>query len=98
MIQGSVIIDRERCKGCQLCVGVCPQNVLHMEDGYNNRGYHPVMLDEATAHCTGCGVCAVICPDVVFTVLREVRQPRAVRKDRRASCQSQAPIREGALA
>jgi 2-oxoglutarate ferredoxin oxidoreductase subunit delta len=98
MIQGSVIIDRERCKGCQLCVGVCPQNVLHMEQGYNSRGYHPVMLDEATTHCTGCGVCAVICPDVVFTVLREVRQPKAARTGRCTTLQVQAPAVEGALA
>ena len=74
MIQGTVLIDRDRCKGCQLCVNVCPQHVLAMEDGYNARGYHPVALDESLAHCTGCAVCAVVCPDVVFTVFREPRR------------------------
>ncbi len=69
--RGTVIIDRDRCKGCELCVHVCPQGVLHMSEDYNAKGYHPVMLDESENFCTGCAVCAVICPDVVFTVYRE---------------------------
>lgn len=73
---GTVVIDRERCKGCELCVGACPQNVLRLDVRYNERGYRPVMLDEGAKHCTGCGVCAVVCPDVVFTVYR---LPQAVR-------------------
>ena len=73
MIRGTVVIDRERCKGCALCVGVCPQHVLRMENGYNARGYRPVMLAENGNHCTGCAVCAVICPDVVFSVYRKGR-------------------------
>ncbi len=69
--RGTVLIDSERCKGCQLCVHVCPQGVLKMSEDYNAKGYHPVMLDESEGFCTGCAVCAVICPDVVFTVYRE---------------------------
>jgi len=69
--RGTVLIDSDRCKGCQLCVHVCPQGVLRMSEGYNAKGYHPVVLDESENFCTGCAVCAVICPDVVFTVLRE---------------------------
>jgi 2-oxoglutarate ferredoxin oxidoreductase subunit delta len=68
--RGAVLIDRERCKGCELCVHACPQGVLRMSEGYNAKGYHPVMLDESEKVCTGCAVCAVICPDVVFTVYR----------------------------
>ena len=68
--RGTVLIDSERCKGCQLCVHVCPQGVLKMSEEYNSKGYHPVMLDESENTCTGCSVCAVICPDVVFTVFR----------------------------
>ncbi len=77
MIRGTVVIDRDRCKGCELCVHVCPQNVLHLSADYNARGYRPVMLDESQNVCTGCGVCAVICPDVVFTVYREPARVRA---------------------
>ena len=42
--RGTVVIDRERCKGCELCVSVCPQHVLMMEDAYNRRGYRPVRI------------------------------------------------------
>jgi 2-oxoglutarate ferredoxin oxidoreductase subunit delta len=72
MVRGTVIIQSERCKGCQLCIQACPQGVLHLSNSYNSRGYHPVLLDETQKHCTGCAVCALICPDSVFTVYRAV--------------------------
>jgi 2-oxoglutarate ferredoxin oxidoreductase subunit delta len=72
MVRGTVIIQSERCKGCQLCIQVCPQGVLRLSDFYNSRGYHTVLLDETQTDCTGCAVCAVICPDSVFTVYRDV--------------------------
>ncbi len=75
--RGTVVIDRDRCKGCELCVTACPQHVLHLEDAYNARGYRPIMLDESENYCTGCGVCAVVCPDVVFTVYRMPKAARA---------------------
>ncbi len=77
MTRGTVLIDAERCKGCELCVHVCPQHVLRLSEEYNSRGYHPVVLDESENYCTGCGVCAVICPDVVFTVYRVPVKRRA---------------------
>lgn len=78
MSQGTVLIQSDRCKGCALCVGVCPQHVLRLGEGYNARGYHPVQLDESAGSCTGCAICAVMCPDVVFTVLRgAVARPAA---------------------
>lgn len=73
MSRGTVVIDRERCKGCALCVGVCPKQILRIESAYNTRGYHPVMLANSAGQCTGCAICAVICPDVVFSVYREGR-------------------------
>jgi 2-oxoglutarate ferredoxin oxidoreductase subunit delta len=70
MIRGTILIDAERCKGCQLCVEVCPQQVLALDETrLNVRGYHPaVLLDSA---CTGCALCALVCPDVCITVYRE---------------------------
>lgn len=78
MIHGSITIDSARCKGCQLCAQVCPQNVISMDNAtLNAKGYHPARLDESQAACTGCAVCAVICPDVCITVYREGRPLRA---------------------
>ena len=65
---GMVTIDEERCKGCNLCVIVCPPKVLHLsEQRYNSRGYRPIELSPG---CTGCEMCYRICPDLVFEVYR----------------------------
>jgi 2-oxoglutarate ferredoxin oxidoreductase subunit delta len=75
MTQGMVLIDEDRCKGCGLCVALCPAHALHLAEGrFNLKGYRPVEVADAEA-CTGCAVCAVICPDVVFTVYRRRRKP-----------------------
>ncbi|MBK8026799.1 MAG: 4Fe-4S binding protein [Chloroflexi bacterium] len=77
-LKGTVVIDQERCKGCQLCTTVCPQNVLLLSpELLNAKGYHPALLDETFNACTGCGVCAVICPDACIVVYRTPSPRRA---------------------
>ncbi len=68
--KGRVVFDEDRCKGCELCLGVCPQKVIHIADRLNARGYRPATLVDPAGKCTGCAMCAVICPDVVITVYR----------------------------
>lgn len=35
-----VTVDREMCKGCGLCVSVCPKHVLEIEkEAVNKKGY-----------------------------------------------------------
>jgi len=67
-IQGDVIIDVERCKGCGVCVTGCPKDVLAMSKDVNSKGYHYAI--KVNANCIGCANCAVICPDGVITVYR----------------------------
>ena len=58
----------DRCKGCALCVDVCPKHVLELDSTIiNPLGYHPVRLTDASS-CTSCALCARICPDAVYTV------------------------------
>ena len=71
MARGTVHINTERCKGCELCVHACPQHVLQLDSGLNTRGYRPVELDESGGFCTGCAICALVCPDMVFSVYRD---------------------------
>ncbi len=72
MVKGRIVIDSERCKGCELCTTVCPQNVIQMADSFNAKGYRPAVLVDPDGICTGCAVCAIICPDVTITVYRQV--------------------------
>ncbi len=61
-------IREDHCKGCGLCVDVCPKHCLALDTTVVDRlGYHPVRLTDAAA-CTSCALCARVCPDAVFTV------------------------------
>jgi 2-oxoglutarate ferredoxin oxidoreductase subunit delta len=68
LTRGTVVIDAEACKGCDLCIDACPPHVLVMTTHeLNSRGYrYPLLL----AGCTGCKACSQICPDFVFQVHR----------------------------
>lgn len=69
MPRGEVIVDKERCKECSLCITACPHDVLRISSTINSRGYHPVEV-AVPENCTGCTLCAVICPDLVLTIKR----------------------------
>lgn len=72
MARGRIVIDAERCKGCELCRYACPQDVIKLADCLNNKGYRPALLLDPEHKCTGCALCAVVCPDACITVYREV--------------------------
>lgn len=62
------IIDEKVCKGCSLCVSVCPKKILELAaDRINPKGYNPAQcIDESK--CIGCAMCAMICPDSAIEV------------------------------
>ena len=66
---GKIIIDAERCKGCTLCVTVCPHNVIIISDKANSKGYFPAQ--STGPDCTGCANCAIVCPDCAIEVYRD---------------------------
>ncbi|KUO63175.1 MAG: hypothetical protein APF84_09540 [Gracilibacter sp. BRH_c7a] len=68
-----VVFYEDLCKGCSLCVSVCPTNVIHLAEHINVRGYRPAEVNEQHK-CISCAACARICPDVVITVFREERK------------------------
>lgn len=79
MASGRILIDQERCKGCELCIPACPQDVIGLASFLNEQGYRPAMLIDTQGRCTGCALCAVVCPDAAITVYRDV-QPHARRQ------------------
>lgn len=56
----------ELCKGCELCIGVCPKKAIRPSQRVNKKGYPIVEVDEEL--CIGCGMCYKICPDYVYTI------------------------------
>ena len=60
-----VLVDAERCKGCNLCVVTCPQKNLHLSDTLNRSGFHPAVFayHGTKGDCTACGICYWVCPD-----------------------------------
>ena len=72
MAKGTITIDENRCKGCELCTTVCPKDLIHMATYFSARGYRPAILVDSNEQCTGCLLCATICPDVAITVYREL--------------------------
>ena len=67
--KGAVVVNTERCKGCNLCVA-CPANVLELHPReVNNRAYHYVYMKQPEA-CVGCASCGQVCPDGCLTVYR----------------------------
>ncbi len=66
-----VTIREDRCKGCGLCVNVCPKKVLELaKHRLNSKGYHPAepVREE---DCISCAMCATMCPDVAIKVEKE---------------------------
>ncbi|MCL2296576.1 MAG: 4Fe-4S binding protein [Methanomassiliicoccaceae archaeon] len=63
-----VNIDKNLCKGCEMCVISCPRKILALnKTEINAMGYHPAHITDPQK-CTGCGSCAIMCPDVVITL------------------------------
>ncbi|MEO5964670.1 MAG: 4Fe-4S binding protein [Candidatus Limnocylindrales bacterium] len=63
-----VVIAEERCKGCGLCVDVCPPHALVLDERFvNAMGHHVARLVDADA-CTSCAKCARVCPDAGLTI------------------------------
>ncbi len=62
-----VYIEPNRCKGCELCVRACPQQIIRMSSEINVKGYfYAEVFDQP--RCIGCTLCGMTCPDLAITV------------------------------
>ncbi len=65
-----IIVNKEWCKGCEICVVPWLEEIMAFEDEFNTQGYHPAKLIDADK-CTGCAMCAEMCPDMAIEVYKE---------------------------
>jgi len=68
-MRGAIVVDKEWCKGCEVCVVNCPTDTIAMTSEVNGKGYHYAYMEKPEA-CTGCTNCSIVCPDGVITVYR----------------------------
>jgi len=65
---GAVLVDKEKCIGCNKCIEACPGNVPFL---------HPA--DKKAVICDLCGgdpQCAKVCQEAEFNALWKVREPK----------------------
>jgi len=53
------VINREWCKGCEICVEFCPKDALAMDEMEKANLAFP-------EKCDGCGMCELRCPDLAI--------------------------------
>ena len=69
-------IDKNRCKGCGLCVEVCPKKVLEISAEVNTKGYFPV-YQARPEDCVFCATCCRMCPDVAISITEDPAEKAA---------------------
>jgi len=63
----TVLVEKDRCKGCGLCVAACRPHVLEMSREINARGYFfPVV--RRPEDCNACRHCVLVCGDLAIQV------------------------------
>ena len=61
-------INKNRCKGCYLCIVNCPNSLIKIENELNIKGVKPAVF--SGGKCTGCAMCALICPEFIIEVYK----------------------------
>ncbi len=55
-----VVVDGEKCKGCEDCIEVCTVNVFEMQESKS--------VPVNAKACLGCGTCVEVCKEKGITV------------------------------
>jgi len=78
--QYKLIVNETWCKGCRICVDVCPTKTLEMvesPDRWEGVIVKVVRMDD----CTGCGICEVECPDFAISIIAPEKKKAAAAKE-----------------
>ena len=63
-------IEKDWCKGCDICIIRCPVEALEKSTELNKRGVYPPKMKEEN-ECNFCRLCELLCPDFAITITQE---------------------------
>ena len=69
-VKSHIAVETTYCRGCGLCVSVCPKHSIALSEELNARGYKTAVVTDQ-GDCTGCCFCALVCPDAAIEVYRD---------------------------
>lgn len=71
-------LNANYCKGCLICIEVCPKDAIKPAQSMNAKGY--TLPEEGDMGlCTGCGMCVVVCPDFAIAIETDMGREEAKR-------------------
>lgn len=62
-----ILFNKEKCKGCEICISFCPKKIIQLTSEVNSKGFHPADVAEQE-ECIGCLSCATMCPDCCISI------------------------------
>jgi MinD superfamily P-loop ATPase containing an inserted ferredoxin domain len=65
-----VKVNPDYCKGCGLCIDLCPKHIMAMTGKINDKGMDLAECAKPE-DCIGCRSCAVTCPDAAITIEKQ---------------------------
>ncbi len=63
-----IVVNPKYCKGCHICISVCPHEVLAKSEEVDNRGFFLPSVIDLDA-CKVCHLCEMHCPDFAIRVV-----------------------------
>jgi len=76
-----LVIDRDRCKACRLCISACNRHLLALSEKLNAKGYHPAAQHDPEK-CTACALCAIVCPEGAIEVYKELKPKKVAEPEK----------------
>lgn len=64
-----IAINADWCKGCTICVSVCPRDVLAIDPAEWTGSFSVIIAKPE--RCTACRNCELLCPDLAIEVLMD---------------------------
>jgi len=64
----NVVINREECKGCGICMTWCKKKLIREDRSCLNKNVVHSAMIENMEECVGCLNCALMCPDSVISI------------------------------